>query len=97
MATAAFDQLRHGGGRQAEMGDERVPTVISSPLQRRSQVRSIRCPLVVRTTRMTETLMTNIVKEKMPVRASFFRSSIDAFHRRLADSSITSVSSDLAY
>lgn len=73
-----------------------VPTVISSPLHRRSQVRSSRGPLVVRTTRVIETLMTNIVKEKMPVNASFFLTSINAFQRRFVDIRITSELSDSA-
>lgn len=43
---------------------------------------------------MIEKLMTNIVKEKMPISASFFRSSIDAFQRRFVDSRITAASSN---
>ena len=43
---------------------------------------------------MIEKLMTNIVKEKMPISASFFRSSIDAFQRRFVESRITVALSD---
>lgn len=78
------------------MENIRVPTVISSPLHRRSQVRSSPGSLVVRTTRMIETLMMNTVKEKMPVKASFFLTSIDAFQRRFVDIKITGALSDFA-
>lgn len=72
-----------------EVEYECVPTVISSPLQRRSQVTSSRDPLVVRTTRTMEKPMMNAVKQKMPVRANFFRSSTDAFQRIFVDIRIT--------
>ena len=38
---------------------------------------------------MIATLMMNIVKEKTADNASFFRYSIDAFHRRVIDIRIT--------
>lgn len=37
-----------------------------------------------------------IVKEKMPVNASFFLTSIDAFQRRLVDIKITGALSEVA-
>lgn len=40
--------------------------------------------------------MMNMVKEKMPVNASFFLTSIDAFQRRYVDMSITGAFSDFA-
>ena len=39
---------------------------------------------------MIETLMMKIVKQKMPISASFFRNSTEAFQRRLIDIRITS-------
>ena len=38
---------------------------------------------------MMEKLMMNAVKQNMPVSASFFRSSTDAFQRRFVDIRIT--------
>ncbi len=38
--------------------------------------------------------MMNVVKEKMALSASFFRNSIDAFHRRFVDIRITGKQSD---
>ena len=45
---------------------------------------------------MIETLMMNIVKQKIPVSASFFRSSTDAFHRRVVEITITVVAPIIA-
>ena len=45
---------------------------------------------------MIETPMMNIVKENMPVNASFFLTPIDAFQRRFVDIKITSALSDSA-
>lgn len=45
---------------------------------------------------MMEKLMMNAVKQKMPVSASFFRSSIDAFQRRFVDIKITGALSGFA-
>lgn len=50
---------------------------------------STRESLVVRTTLTIETLMTNMVNEKIPVSANLFRYSIDAFQRRFIDTKIT--------
>lgn len=44
---------------------------------------------------MIETLMTNIVKEKIPASASFFRRPIDAFQSRFVDMRMTSALSDI--
>ena len=44
---------------------------------------------------MIETLIMTIVKEKMPVNASFFLTSMDAFHRKNVDIRITAAMSDL--
>lgn len=45
---------------------------------------------------MMEKLMMNAVKQKMPVRASFFRNSTDAFQRRFVDIRITGALSEFA-
>lgn len=45
---------------------------------------------------MIATPMMKIVKEKMPVNASFFLTSIDAFQRRFVDIRITGGLSDFA-
>lgn len=45
---------------------------------------------------MIETLMMNIIKQKMPVSASFFRNSTDVFQRRFVDTRITGTSSGFA-
>lgn len=45
---------------------------------------------------MIETLIMSIVKEKIPVNASFFLTSIEAFQRKFVDIRITGVMSDLA-
>ena len=95
IARDLLDQLCIEAERD-EIECESVPTVISSPLHSRSQVRSRRGPSVVRTIRMIETLMMNIIKQKMPVSASFFRNSTDAFQRRFVDTRITGTSSGFA-
>lgn len=46
---------------------------------------------------MIEMLMINMVKEKMPVSANFFRYSIDAFQRRFVDTKITCALSGLIF
>lgn len=97
IATMAFDQLHDPSRREDEIEMRRVPTDISNPLHRSSQVTSSRVPLVVRTTRVIETLMMKIVKERMPVNASFFLTSIDAFQRRCIDIRITGALSDFAF
>ena len=94
---ARKSSLSHQGGRLDEVRYGCIPTATSSPLHRRSQVRSSREPLVVRTTLMIETLMMNMVKEKMPVSANFFRYSIDAFQRRFVDTKIPCALSGLIF
>ena len=50
----------------------------------------------MRTTLVIETPMMNVVKEKMPVNASFFLTSIDAFQRMFIDIRMTCALSDSA-